>query len=400
MYEVKDKHKRLELEPLLIKGALVDYAWWQPAEEIEAKLSLRLSWRKWAVLAMPVIAIAVYLFLIASDQYVSVASFTVHSGSGGGSVGGLAALAGGPGVSHASEETGAVVEYLLSRNLVDALVKEAHLRDILSNSSIDIFHRYPVPWRRNTNEGLFEHFQNLIDVSVDGDTGIATLTVRAFTADDAHDLANAMLDKAEALINELNARIYKDNLRLATRQVEEGKAGFADVQERLTRFRNEAKLVDPEKELAAALTAVSEQMSELMSAEASLNSEIALTPNSPKLQPLKERINSLRDEIAKQRAVIVGGDTTMVAKLGDFDRLMLDRELAARGLGSAVDHLTSARQDAEKQQYYLQRIVHPEKADEPKYPKRKLDFVLTTFFYICILVVCKTLGDNIREHTI
>ena len=77
---------------------------------------------------------------------------------------------------------------------------------------------------------------------------------------------------------------------------------------------------------------------------------------------------------------------------------MIDRELAARGLGAAQARLVSARQDLEQQQFYLQTIVEPSVPDQPLYPRRALAIAFVAGIALCAFGVLRSVIDNVREH--
>jgi capsular polysaccharide transport system permease protein len=111
-----------------------------------------------------------------------------------------------------------------------------------------------------------------------------------------------------------------------------------------------------------------------------------------------EKIRSYRDEITKQRAQIAGDDASMAGKLSAYDSLILDRELAARGLEAAIVHLTGAREDAERQQLYLQTIVEPNLADQSLFPRRGLTILFVLGISLCIYWIAKAFIGSVMEH--
>lgn len=396
MLETPSKISELKLEPLRSKGELVLDEWWQTPEPKRVSF-LRRHWLFLVTFVMPVAVAILYFGFIASGQYIAEAQFLVRTSSGG-EIGNLGSFLQNQKMSRANDETYALAEYLVSRDAVQALIVKSHLRDVLSRSVADIFNRFPNFHSRTTDEALYRHFLNFVTVKVSSESGIATLTVRAFTPQDARDIAQAMMSNAEQLVNELNSRYYEDSLKLANKFVDEAKSKMLDIENRLTAYRNTQKVVDPNKESAAALVGIGEMMTTLMETEAALAQQVAMAPTSPQVTPLRDRVSSLRDQIAKERAKIAGGDASMANKLAEFDGLMLDRDLATRGLEAAMTHLIAARQNAERQQYYLETIVRPGLADQALYPKRGLSIVFVAGISLCLFWIVRTILQNIREH--
>lgn len=386
----------IELEPTYSKGELVPDKWWEPPHPKQVSLFQR-HWLFGVVVGLPLFVATIYLGLIAADQFTSEARFIVRTSAQAG-VGNLASLMQGQKLSRATDETYAVSDYLTSRDAMRALLQYHHLRDIFSRPQADFLNRFPNAFSRDNDEELYRHFQYFISVNTESESGISTLRVRAFTPGDARDIATALLQNGESLVNRLNSRAYADALRFATQLVEEQKAKVLEIEDQLTKFRNEQRVIDPNKESAAALENVGKMMSDLMALEAGLNEQIAVAADSPSIPPLLEKIHSYGDEIAKQRAQIAGDNASLAGKLAAFDNLILDRELAAKGLEAAVVHLIGARQDAEHQQLYLQTIVEPDLADESLYPKRVLTLLAVLGLSLCVYWIAKAFIESVLEH--
>ena len=207
------KISEINLQPAYEQGELALGDWWTAPPASRASF-LRRHWFFGAFVVLPMAIASIYFFFIASDQFTSEARFIVRSTSGANS-GGLTSLMQGQKLSRAADETYAVNEYMVSRDAVDALVKDANLRGVLSRDEADIFNRFPNFYERDNKEMLFKHFLRFVKVDVDEDSGISTLYVRAFRPDDAQALASALLRNGEVLVNKLNERAHIDALNYA-----------------------------------------------------------------------------------------------------------------------------------------------------------------------------------------
>ena len=116
--------------------------------------------------------------------------------------------------------------------------------------------------------------------------------------------------------------------------------------------------------------------------KAQLEHIITITPASPIIEPLRTRIESIEQQIDHQRSLIVGGDQSMARKLSQFEQLSLERELAIKMISSAYSSLENARQEAQRQQLYLERVVEPNLPDQSLYPKRLLSIGIV--FSVCL----------------
>ncbi len=112
------------------------------------------------------------------------------------------------GVSLGQGETDAyeVHEYMMSRDAVADLVRSHDLRAVLDRPEADFWARFPRPMQGDSFESLYKAYKRFVVVGYDSQTGISTLRVQAFRASDARDVARALLDGGEALVNRLNDR--------------------------------------------------------------------------------------------------------------------------------------------------------------------------------------------------
>lgn len=329
----------------------------------------------------PVAISCIYYGLIASDQYMSEAKFVVRGVSSTGTplVSGIDKLDVGSsfGISRATDDTYSVNEYLQSRDVMAELVQHDHLREILARDEGDIFNRFPNFISRDSNEALYRHFQKILTAYTDPDSKIGVIEVRAFRALDAQALATAALGYAERLVNRLNDRARQDTLRFTTETVEAARTTLNEAQDKITAFRNQELVLDPGKQSLAGLELIAKIKGELVNERTTLAQAQALSANSPQVNLARSRIAALQAQIDQQQRIVVGDGNSMAPRVAEYERLVLERELAAKSLASAMISMDNARQDAQKKQLYLERIIEPSLPDRPSYPKR---------FLMCLLV--------------
>jgi capsular polysaccharide transport system permease protein len=329
----------------------------------------------------PVLVSGIYYCLIASDQYVSEAKFVVRSVSAIGmpmmsSLNKLDVTSS-FGLSRATDDTYSIVEYLQSRDVMAELVRYNYLKDILARSEGDIFNRFPNFVTRDSNEALYRHFQHILTAYTDPDTKIGVLEVRAFRAQDAQAIAMAALSYAERFVNRLNDRAQEDTLRFATETVAEARAKLNQTEDKITAFRNQEMVLDPGKQSTSGLDLIAKIKGELASEQTALAQAQTLSPNSPQVNLSRSRIIALQTQIDEQQRAIVGSGNSMAPRVAEYEQLTLERELSAKALAAALISMDTARQEAQKKQLYLERIIEPSLPDRPFYPRR---------FLMCLLV--------------
>lgn len=387
--------QEIELRPLDSSGELVPLETETPTPHRES--FVRRNALLLATFVLPVAAAAVYLFLIASDRYVAEAKFVIRSASSNGYES-VASMVSSQGLSRATDETYAVNEYIMSRDAMDLLLAEKRFGYVLSRPEADFINRFPNFYSHNNKEEMFRVYKRMVSVYVDGGTGISNMEVVAFRAGDARDIATALLDYAEDLINRLNDRAHQDALGYANAIVERAQRDLSDIQTRLTAYRNSSGMVDTTRESASALDAIARMAAEVAQIEATIAQQQALTPSNPGISSLREKAQSYRDEVGREKLLIVGRGSSMATKLGEFEQLVLEREIAAKALASAENNRVRTRQEAEQQHLYLQVIVAPNMSDQAKYPRRFLYFFATALTAFLVYASCRAFVDSAMEH--
>jgi capsular polysaccharide transport system permease protein len=352
-----------------------------------------------SLVVVPSVLIAIYLFVIAAHRYVSEASFIIRSAAYQGAVAAgssqAAVLASSRGAGDLAD---AVNSYIKSRDMVEQLESNNDLRKILSREESDFFYRFPNIYRRDNREELYNHFRTMVSVDYDKTSGISTIAAVTFRPDDSQALVNALLGHAEELVNRLNERMVLDAETYAQSVVNRAQEHLVDIGLRFVKFRNAVGSVDPSRESAIALEQIAQMTTELAEMQASLQQQISLSPTSPAIPPLRERIRTYQEQIDREKLKIVGADRSLSGRLAEFEKLTLERQLAAREMDSALANLTAARQDAQRQHLYLQRITQPNLSDEAKYPRRFLALGAAVGFFLAIFIVVNSIFKGFREH--
>ena len=348
-------------------------------------------------LVAPVILTSFYFFVLLSDQYISEARFVIRSMSGPG-ISGLTFMTQSQGLARTEDDTNLVNEFLQSRDAVRLLAEKDSLVGALSNPQGDFFYGFPTWISGGSREDLFHHFSSFIDVSYMASTGITTLQVRAFTPEDAQRLAKALLHHAEAVVNDLNKRARVDAVRFSESVASAAEKRVIEAQKQLAFFRNREGVLDPERQSVAALELINKLFADKLALETTLTTTQASTPNNPKIPAILNRLAAIEKEIAALQGALTGGKASMATKLAEFERLNLERELAAKSLTAALSTLERARQDAVRQQLYLERVVEPNLPDKSQYPKRFQSLAGIMIFCLALYWIVRSLVSTVLEH--
>lgn len=344
------------------------------------------------------IAIA-YFTYSAADRYVSEARFIVRSAqrsNGGPNLSSLAASA--PGEQRVSDDAYLVNAFLLSRDAVALLAEKEGLREAYGRAPSDILMNFPSVWQKGTDEELYRRFLDFTDARFDTASGISTLSVQAFRPEEARRLAVALLGGAEQLVNRLNERASRDAIQTAERNVELAVKRADEALDRLTQFRNRESITDPLRLSSGVFEVVGRLTLERAQTRAQLAEMTQASPGNVQITGLRNRLLALDEEIMRERRVLAGGDASLAPRIATYERLVLHRDFADRAHTSALQSLDAARSDAQKQRLYLERIVEPNVADEPRYPYRVLWTLLIFALSLAGALTLRVLVSNARQH--
>jgi capsular polysaccharide transport system permease protein len=412
----------IELEPLTLRPQL------PPSSEENASVETAVGfWGRYRLftitVVLPMLIGSLYLFALAAPRFASSASFIVRSAaqsglpnavtsvtqqSGSGTQQGTppmqlsasALLPQGQGASTiAQDETYAINAYLTSRDVVDQLSKNNDLRGILGRPEGDFIFRYPTLWLPNDSEFLYQRFEWMVRAYVEPDTMISTIEVNAFRPEDAQGLATAMLEYAEALVNQMNHRSYDDGLATANRFVAEAQQEVDAVEAELKAYRNASASIDPNAVAQSKLKVIEGLLTQLGQIQAKIAQQAAITPTSPILAALRAQAESYRAEIEKRQLEIAGSSGSEADKLATYEELTTRAELAARALAAAVAGRDQARNSVERQHLFIQVIARPNLSpDYARYPRRTLDLAVLLAISLTLFLILRKVGGAAGAH--
>ena len=351
------------------------------------------------IILSPSILAAIYYGLIASDRYMSEARFVIHTASKpSGALGGLTALLQLAGLERSQDDAFAVRDYLTSRDGLRELNARLPLRPRYGVADADFIARFPSLLYGPSDEAFFRYFGTMLTAVVNTTSGLTTLRVQAFRAEDAHQIARTLLDLGEEQVNRLNVRIQQDALRLAATELARAEERRITTQIAVTAFRARELTVDPTKESAGIIGMIGRLSSELADARMAIDQTRASSPNSPQLLSQQQRVDAINRQIKLQRLQVAGDANGLADKIERYERLLLEDEFAIRALAQTTISMESARIEARRQQLFLERVVEPGLPDEAIMPQRWA-MVGTVFgFNVIGGLIIFLLVTGVREH--
>ena len=139
----------------------------------------RLVFKLGGFVVLPTLVAGAYLWGMATDSYESVSMFSIQAAENRPSVA-MESLIGMAGVSSTSRDTLAARDYVLSREMMNALDEKVGLLAHYRSTNIDFFSRLAAD---DSLEEAFEYYQDHVRVTFDSNSSTLTLRVRAFWAE-------------------------------------------------------------------------------------------------------------------------------------------------------------------------------------------------------------------------
>ncbi len=346
---------------------------------------------------LPTTIAVAYFGLVASDVYVSESRFVVRSAQRQSQAGVVGALLQGTGFSRAQDDTYPVIDYIQSRDALKELNRHDYIADAYGNHGDFLSH-----FSRGLDdsfEALWKYYdKHIVSVDLDSTSAITTLQIRAYTAKDAENINEKLLEMSERLVNQMNTRAAADTVQFAQREADSAAAKAKDAAAALATYRDAYTVFDPEKQSALQLQQVTALQTQMFAAQTQLMQLLSIAPQNPQIPVLKTSIQTLQKQIAMATGDVTGGKNSLSNKAAVYARLQLDSQFADKQLASAMAALESARAEAQRKQLYLERLIQPNTPDVAIEPKRLKSILEVFVLGMIVWGVLSLLLAGIREH--
>lgn len=356
-------------------------------------------WQKyrlfWLTVFLPSLAAIFYYGFVASDIYISESQFIVRSPERTTATP-LGMLLKGTGFTRSQDDSYTVQDFILSRDALRALDQKFKLRSVFEKG--DVFSRFPGLDMDSSFENLHLYYRKMVVVQLDPTSSIATLRVRAFSAVDAQKINQGLLEMSEKLINQLNERARQDMIHFAALEVSRAEEKARSAALALANYRNQKGVIDPEKQATIPLQQIAKLQDELLASKTQLAQLQLYASNNPQIEMLKKRVQLIKAEIEKESNKVAGSSRSLASKAAEYQRLVLEKEFADKQLASAMASLEHARNEAQRQQLYLERIAQPSLPDAAMEPRRLRAILAVFVLGLIAWGVAAMLIAGIREH--
>ncbi len=351
--------------------------------------------------AIPTVLTMAYFIFLAADIYASETRFMVRGADSQEKIGtgALALVSKVAGVSGTSPDSFAVLNYIKSRAIIEDIGGKPMVHRLFAPDRGDMLTTLA---EDETWEDIVKYWRRRVIPSIDTQSGIITVEATAFSSEDANWLAAQVVEKSEALVNEISRRSREETLDVAVADVELAKGELASAREALRQYRNARETLDP------GLTAesIGEVLSKLMLRRIELEARLGtmqgvIDESFAPRRVLQRELEEVRSQIAAQEALLAsrGSEAGTVSDvISGFENLRLEEEFAERRYSIALNAYEAARQEVEKQQLYLVEIVRPAPADTAIYPKKISGTFMIFFGTFVLWSIGSLIAASIRDH--
>lgn len=359
------------------------------------------------VVILPFLASSIYFGSVASNQYESEIRFSVRGTAAAPAVD-LLNFTALPGGSTQHSDAHIVVAYIKSPQVLSDIEVELALdiRDFYSGEHIDFLHRVDaeIPL-----EKFVENWNWFTSSEFNSTTGIATFRVRAFSAEAARQISQAVLSASELLINRLSADAKAQLIRSAEAEVTRTEARLAIARRAVQMFRNREQALDPSQQAATGQELITELEGNLLQLKARKTALLGqISEDSPSIRVLNRQIEALSEELSMQRARFGSGGGSRDVALGpnlseamtEYSGLVVELEFAEAAYTSALAALEASQAEARRQERYFAIVVSPTLPEVALYPKRILSVILILAMSVLIWFILYLMLQAIRDHSV
>lgn len=346
---------------------------------LRMKRAYKALYRLLLFVLIPTMIAAIYHLFFASQLYESEAKFTVYIGA-----------------MEASHHDLTAQTYLQSREAFKRLNDEFQVIESYKSRKLDYFKRL----RADASfEEAYQHYLQLLKLSFDPISGVSTLKIRATTGHKAKVYAVALLKYANEAINRVTQSLKSDQLNFAKQEIRTAETRVAVSRSMLVQLH---KISEYSAEKSSNMLNLKMQLEQELSKTRAQYNQLKgiMTPNSPQLIVLNDKINYLLSMIEEQNKIAIEENTGNAQSKESLIRehAFAEKAFAEDTYFSALKFLEAVRNDLLKQYHYLVVIVPPNLPETTDNNEKYYDILKTFAVLLSLYAIISLLLASIKEH--
>ena len=344
---------------------------------------------------LPTLACLIYFAFIATPSYATKSEFIVQqaevTSSGAGLLGGTSLAT--------SQDSILVQDFLTSRGALQRLDKEYGYREHFSDPSIDSLQRIASD---ASNEDLYKHYQNNVEVGYDPTEGVLRMEVSALSPAMSTVFSEALIGYAEERVDQVTERKRADQMRGATQSFEEAERKMVEAQEKVLALQEQVGVLDPASETTALMGQVTNLETQLTEKRLQLSQLLDnARPNQARVDGVEGDIERLEELIAQLRSQLTQESSSQGSLASITSRLRMaevDLETRTMMMQESLQQLEAARIEANRQVRFLSVGVMPVAPDEPTSPKVFENTLIAFLIFGAIYLLTSVTAAILREQ--
>lgn len=346
--------------------------------------------------ALPGLVCGLYFYLVATPIYATHSAFLILKADGGGAA--PASILGSSPLATAQDAV-AVQDYLTSKDAFRRLDTDLGFTRHFSQDWIDPIQRLDP---QASLEAAHKLYKRHVVIGFDPTEGIIRMRVSAADPETAALFASRLIQYAEQRVDSLSRRKRENQLRDAEATLAQAEAARIEAEERLVALQLDNAIVDPEAEILGLRTQITALETQLL--EKRLELEALLDnpqPNAARVAGARSDIDRLNTTIAGLRAQMNAPDAAGRSLAEVAAQMQLARaDLATRDLmlGEALAQLSATRREGASQVRYLTTSVEPLPPQDPAYPRKFENTVLSFLIFAGIYLRLSLTASILREQ--
>jgi capsular polysaccharide transport system permease protein len=345
---------------------------------------------------LPTVLAGIYYYVIATPMYSTRSEFVIQQAEPKGA--GLGGLFSGTQFA-TSQDSIAVQGYLQSREAMQRLDTDIGFRAHFNQPQIDPLQRLAPD---ATAEAAYKLYRRNVKIAYDPTEGLIRMDVIAADPEKAAAFSRALIGYAEEQVDHLTQRLRADQMQGSRESYSEAEASMLAAERKVVELQEKYKVLSSEAEASLITQQIAALETRLTQDKLSLaEMENNEQPNQARMEPLKQRMVALQDEIRSLRSQLTENSAEglslaqvqselLVAKASVETRQML--------LAQSLQSLETSRIEANRQVRYLSLSVSPVAPDEATFPRAFENTMVAMMIFAGIYLMISMTAAILREQ--
>jgi capsular polysaccharide transport system permease protein len=320
------------------------------------------------LLLVPVLASAMYFYVLARDRYVTRSDFVIRKAedAANAEASSLGSLLGRSN-QLSLEDARFLKTYLQSPQVLNDLSRTYDLDRAYARDRRDPFAGIKPS---QSPEKRLSFFKKQVAVTLDELSGAIVLRTVGLNPKSSYDLNRFMLAKSEQFVNRLNQDISLKQLLFAEAELQRARINLDRAKNRLINYQNaNSVVIDIKGEAELASVTISKLQERLVDRKVELATlrRQYKDPREPEVLAIADEARELEQQIAKERRALVSSKgRNLNRKAADVVKLESDVNFATDTYKLALTSVEKARVESKRQQKFMALLSAPQMPEDPQ----------------------------------